>query len=476
MLIGIDIGTTNCKAVLCDESAYTLAVESAATPRKKDSDGEEVCDPKQLAALIYSLLNKLSAGERPEAIGITGMAEGGILLDAKSGEPRSDLLFWPDSRGKPVFERIYNAGMEQDRFFSTGLHDSYKYSIHKILMLRDKGVDLEGSVWLSAPAYAAFLLTGKMYDEYTLAARTYCFDINKLSYDYSFLEFHNIPKDIFPPAYAAGQETGETSGNPWRGVPVAIGGHDHICASYAQGIENEDDIFLSMGTAAVLLGSFEKRRLSKDDWNLGYSFGLSPEKKRMTWLASIQSAGGAVDWCCSVLGITDYKTLDEKMNDRMDRVGEVLFFPYLSGSGAPKLDSSIRGGFAGLTARTGALDLVQAVYEGIAYEMRMLLESAPSGRKGLVRAVGGGTRNRLFIRVLADILGRTVEISGLEQSAAAGAALLAGNKKPVKAEVKEQFFPSAARGKIYEGMYQNAYLGMQDALRRCSKQLGYQNK
>ncbi len=418
--LGIDIGTTNCKACICDEGGRILDIRTFPTPTKVDGEGYSVYDPAILWDKVEEEVLRLEGEYLPSAIGIAGMAEAGVLININTGEPASDIIPWFDKRGIAFFDTLNSPDFEKEQFFKTGLHNSYKYSTYKLLML-SKRMKISKCRWLSLPGYIAYKLTGSFGDDYTLALRTYGFNINDLSYDAAFINHLGFEENIFSPPHQSGEILGYTK----RNTPVSVCGHDHMCAAYGVGAVREQDVFVSMGTTAVILGNFPKRLLTEADFKSGYSYGLHVIKDKMTWLGSIQAAGGAIDWCLRVLGIKSYGQMKELLSQKHGKITELLFFPYLNGSGAPMLDINVKGSFLGLDSNTDSCDMLLSVLEGISLELRLIIEGSNKEKAPTLKVVGGVSKNVVLMQLMADVLGAKIEVSQCKEATAVGAAMLA---------------------------------------------------
>lgn len=478
---GIDIGTTYCKIAVCDENRRIKALKSFTTPLKTDNKGACVYNAEELWSAVKKIIAELSVLYRPLSIGVASMAEAGILIDCMKGTPVSDIIPWHDKRSVSYFNSVHTPELDREGFFRTGLHNAYKYSVYKLLKLKnDFDGNFENTTWLSAAAYIVYCLTGCFGEDYTLALRTYCFSLSNRSYDTDFIKRMGLPETIFAPAFEAGKPTGFLKDeliNPFglkAAIPVSVCGHDHLCASVASGALSEKDILLSLGTTAIVLGNFDERLLVEDDFKSGYSFGLHPISGRMTWMGTIQSAGSAIDWSRTVISFDDkdfqdmFRWLEEKRED----VTGILFFPYLSGSGAPMLDISVRGSWIGLSRDTDRGTLIKSVLEGISYEVRMILEKAKVDWDEIsIRAAGGNSQNPYFMQILADVTGRPVIASDCGQEAATGAALIAsGIFLPVQGIIEKIYLPDRNRNRLYTEIYENGYQKLQQPLRNYFKE------
>jgi sugar (pentulose or hexulose) kinase len=161
-----------------------------------------------------------------------------------------------------------------------------------------------------------------------------------------------------------------------------------------------------------------------------------------------------------------------------------LYFPYLAGSNSPHSDTRVRGAFVWLSASHGRAELLKAVLEGTAYELEYVRETARQST-GMpidsLRIAGGGTRNRPWMQIKADVSGCRLNLLSMPETTLLGAALLAGIGAGVFGSPSEVFassdlpgmhdakvetiLPDPARHQAYQSLYRNGYLNMQAPLR-----------
>jgi xylulokinase len=121
----------------------------------------------------------------------------------------------------------------------------------------------------------------------------------------------------------------------------------------------------------------------------------------------------------------------------------LLFLPYLRGERAPVWDSQARGAFVGLTDHHTRAHCTRAVYEGIAFAVRDILErsQAVAGlRAQTLHVSGGASRSALWNQIKADITGLPVQQMAVADAACLGAAMLAA----VGAEAQSNLAAAAA--------------------------------
>jgi glycerol kinase len=145
--------------------------------------------------------------------------------------------------------------------------------------------------------------------------------------------------------------------------------------------------------------------------------------------AVMLSAGTCVEWLRDDLGIIATSKESETVAAQCTTAGDVWFVPALLGLGTPVWDFGARGTLVGLTRGSGRAEIVRAVLEGVAHRGADLVEASErdSGFPiGALRIDGGMTDNDVFVQALADAIGRTVEISPVQEATTLGAGLLAG--------------------------------------------------
>ncbi|MGG4032673.1 FGGY family carbohydrate kinase [Paenibacillus cisolokensis] len=483
MLLAIDAGTTNMKAGLFDERGVMLASAACSNERRTDDDGCAIYDPDQLWARAAGLIRAVAGAAGPagvRAVGITSMAESGVVVDMRTGRPKSPVLPWFDRSSAPQAARIEKEIDILERFRASGLRPSFKQGMAKLLRLAQRHPDaLEGGVWLSVSAYIAHRLTGRFAEETTLAARTFAYRIDTRSWDEPFIRHFGLSGSLFPPVLPPGEAAGRVQAGLAAQLglrpdtQVCIAGHDHVCASLAVEGLRQGAVYNSMGTAETLVGLLEERPLGERDLAAGLSFGLHPLPGRMFWMGGHSSSGGSVEWLRGLLGDEglSYSGMMELLQERGHRPTGILFYPYLAGCGAPTPDPGAKAAFIGLTNRHGKGDLLMAVLEGNACQMEAMRRCAEQTSGGPIRelcVVGGGVRNRIWLQVKADVSGLQLRVPGIPEAALLGAALTAGVGSGLYASFEEAMasvrppdsaivLPDGERHIFYRRFYEQVY-------------------
>lgn len=440
-LLAIDVGTTHCKAALFDPGGAHLGVASRPMAAERPADGNHAhYDPEGLWQTVAGVVAEVTAHAgwpAIAAIGVASMAETGLLLDRRTREPRSPLLPWFDTAAAPFAELIERQAPASERFRTFGIYPSFKCSLAKILWWRNRSSDtLAGAVWLSVADYVTYRLCGALATDHSLAGRTYAFDLGRRAWAGGWLRGLGLDADLFPEARPAVEVVGKTGTDLGAlglaaGIPVVNAGHDHVCAAFGAGVAPGEGVFDSMGTAEVLLGAIDPRPLGEAEQASGLSFGAMPDGRAMYWLGGLSSSGGALEWLRGILGDppVSYDVIERLQGQMDEQPGAIIFLPYLAGSGAPRPDPALRGAFVGLDARHGRGDVLKAVLEGTAFQIEAIRRAAVSltgGPIGHLVAAGGGTRNRRWLQIKADVHGARIDALDGAEATLVGAALIAG--------------------------------------------------
>lgn len=489
-LLGIDIGTTNLKAGLFDRSGKLMDMQTTPNTVYQDQDSFSYYDPAVLVKSVMTLINTLQAQNKQniEAIGITSMAESGLLVEETTGRYISPIIPWFDRRTDKIADRLKEEMDELDRFKKTGIKHSYKHGIAKILWLKEAGYDLgEGVKWLSAADFIAFHLTGVPATDYTLAARTYAFRIDTKEWDTAFIQACGLKEDIFPEVKPSYEPVGEVSDRfqdigIQQGTPVVIGGHDHVCAALAVRAVTPEVVLDSIGTAETLVGAVPERPINEEDYHSGLNFGIHVLPDRLFWMGAIQSAGGSIEWLRQLLA--DETLAYDRMLALLEQTDKqptgILYFPYIAGSGAPLPDPKVNGAFIGLKSSHGKADVIKAVLEGLTYEFEWIkdtIEKTLRVKIDSITAVGGGTKNNYWMQLKSDVSKSPVTLPHIKEATLMGAAMLAGLAKGIYQDEtemlkvlasmkKETIQPDSTNYKKYRDIYQNGYLRLQDPIRQ----------
>ncbi len=441
MLVGVDVGTTHCKAGLFATDGRMLALAHCVTPTRRAADGAVFYEPDELWSVVAGIIREVAGNtSRSEitVLGIASMAETGVLLDRHTHRARSPMIPWFDRAAVPYAEQIALVSDRFERFCATGQYPNFKSGLAKLLWLRAQQPAItEQAIWLSAADYIAYRLTGELRTDYTLAARTYAFRLDSQAWDTDWLSSWGLRAEVFPIAQPSGTPAGSVRTACARELGlasetlVAIAGHDHVCGAFAVGAIEPGMVFDSMGTAETLIGAIPDRRLGQDEYDSGLTYGCHVVNNRLYWMGGLSASGGSLEWLRALLGNPplDYDDLRRLVESAGAEPTGILYVPYLLGSGTPHPDQHVKGAFIGLHAGHTRAHVVKAVLEGTAYELEFIRRAAEQGTKTAIStmiAAGGGTRSQHWMQIKADVGGCALYAPSSDEATVLGAALLAG--------------------------------------------------
>jgi sugar (pentulose or hexulose) kinase len=257
LLLGIDVGTTYCKAVVLDAEGAELAQARARTPWTRVPTGAET-DPHALVRAALAAAADAVArapGGVVAAVGIAGMAETGVLLDRR-GRPVGPAIAWHDARGADEAAAI-GAQLGGRAFAArTGLPASPLCSLSKLRWQRAHAPGAAAAArWLGVPEWVGRALGAAEVAELSLASRTGMLDLRERAWWPDALAWLGVGDDFLAEPVAAGTPVGRVGDAlpAARGAVVAIGGHDHLAATVGAGADGDGDVLHSAGTADVFV-------------------------------------------------------------------------------------------------------------------------------------------------------------------------------------------------------------------------------
>jgi len=490
LLAGVDLGTTNIKAILFDRQGHIVRQASLPTPTHFPRPGWAHFDPEELwqqtARALRQVTQAVDDPSRIAGIAVASFGETVVPLD-REGQPTYQAIAWFDKRTEAQ-SRWLTEQLGDDRLFQiTGLAPLPMFSICKMLWIKEHEPQAfrRTALWLLGADYIAYRLSGVPATDYSLASRTMALDLHHLRWSQEILEAAGIPGDVLAPLLPSGTalgpvtpEASAATGLP-TSVQVATGGHDHVVGAYAVGVHRPGTLLNSLGTAEALFLPLDRPLTDPNVGRQGYTQGAHVAG-RFYVFGGQYTSGGSVEWFRKALGEgADYATLVQEAEEAPPGSLGVQFLPHLRQASPPHVDVRTRGAFIGLSTDVTRGVLFRAVLEGLAFETRSTLEPqyvyAGIQRPDRIVAIGGGTRNPLLMAIKATVLDQAITIIGVEEATALGAAVLGGVGAGVypdrEAAVQElrlsqsQVAPIQEWATRYDVLYREVYRHIYDALR-----------
>jgi len=441
LLLGVDIGTTNIKAIAFAPTGSIVARASGPTPTHHHANGWAYYDPEEswqtVVGLIRAIAAQLDDPHAIQGIGVASYGETGVPVD-RHGEPTYEAIAWFDARSLPQARQLEQAIGLEKLFQITGVALQPILGLCKILWLRENEPDCfaRTHTWLNMADYITYRLCGIAATDYSLASRMLCMDLQKRSWATDLLLQMEIPPTLLPPLLPGGTALGTlfpavaTATNLSPSTQVAVGGHDHVCGALALGITKPGDVLNSVGTAeATFMPVIEPVR-DPSFGQQGYTQGVHLAGGYYIF-GGLYTSGAAIDWFRKNFASgTDHATLIGEAATVPAGSQGAFFLPHLRQSSPPHLDLAARGAFINLHAEMDRAVLFRAVLEGLAYELRYSLDPLVAfggfEQPGTIYVSGGGALNALYNQLKASVLHHPLTVVDIHETTALGAALLGG--------------------------------------------------
>lgn len=266
LFAGLDVGTTNVKCGIFTKNGNLKAISSIPTPWRHIGSAIEMLplDLKRAVDYVFAEVQSQVTGHI-EALGITGMAEAGVILSA-SNDPILPILAWNDSRPDVVLKNLFSDIDYQEFMGSTGLPISSRPTIAKLKWLKEEKALPLNARWVGVPEWISYLLGSRLISERSFASRTGLYDVIEDSWreDFQKLAFgHHI---LMPELVSTNDIVGiiNKRDSIFDDSAIVIAGHDHICAAIGVGESNTWNIVDSMGTGEALSRLVPFEKLSKE--------------------------------------------------------------------------------------------------------------------------------------------------------------------------------------------------------------------
>lgn len=478
--IGIDVGTTNCKLCLYRIADLKLIKKhSFATPKETTHYGSDFKIDALWSGIVDGLNTVANTVNDPEnivSISVASVGEAGVLLDEKNNVI-GPVMTWYDTRTQPQLEHVVRHLSERRLYEITGIPAHSNYSLNKILWLMENNDGQKPASWLCMAEYVAFRLSGIKRAEYSLASRTLAFDITRNTWSEEICSAMDIPLSLFSPLVAAGEPIGnllleisQATAIPSQ-AKISISGHDHMVGSVAVGVTEEGQILNSTGTTEGLLVVRKKPAATDLYYQSRVSNGHHVLRDAYTLYASLPSAGYAIEWFTNLFNLKpgDFNCMTTWLMNKKaaETPTDSFMIPHLRGSGPPRRSIHAKGLVYGVKDQTNAEEFLKAVFHGLCYELRHLLETYETltgHHWKSVMVIGAACQNPYWLQLKATILNREIVACKISEAVSRGAALLGARGigyEPVEITLPEdvlvRYQPDVKSAESFARVYHQLY-------------------
>ncbi|WP_344410692.1 FGGY-family carbohydrate kinase, partial [Catellatospora methionotrophica] len=282
--------------------------------------------------------------------------------------------------------------------------------------------------WYNSSSYAVAKLTGEyVLDHHTASQCDPLYDITTRQWSADWAD------DIAPglamprlvwPSDVVGTVTAEAAAQTGLpvGTPISAGTVDAWAEAFSAGVRRPGDLMLMYGSTMFFVQVLQRLRSHPMLWTTA---GVDPGS--YTLAAGMATSGSLTAWVRELTGGASFAELVTEAAATPAGADGLLVLPYFAGERTPIFDPQARGVIAGLTLRHQRGHLYRAVYEGIAFGIRQILDflDQAAGPATRIMAVGGGTQGGLWTQIVSDVTGREQLVPDQTIGASYGDALLA---------------------------------------------------
>lgn len=484
-IIAHDVGTGGSKAVLVDLETRTLGREFEPYPTSYPQPDWAEQDPQDWWAAITSSTKKLleKTGTNPaDVIGMSFSSQMiGVIPVDEDGQPLLPAIIWLDSRAEKQAQRIIRLFTRPLLLALAGGVPTGKDVLPKLMWLQESEKDLYEKTYqfLNVGDYLVFRSTGKFVTDRTGASATGLFERKKENWSKLLARLFKIDTTKLPKIVKSIDNVGGLTAEAAQelglkeGTPVIYGTGDIPAAAVGSGALGEGQAHLYIGTSGWV-GLHTEKNVNDGRRGINNISSANPDKYLL--FGETECAGSCLQWFREQLATPEeleaerdgrdvYEILNEVAAEVEPGAKKLIFTPWLYGERAPVLDVSLRGGFINLSIDHRREHMLRALYEGVAYQARWVIESIEKLGYELptIRALGGGAKGDIWMQIYADVTGRTIEqVKDPQEAGAVGIALLVGlglgiykdfNSISQVVKVKKTFEPDFKNKKIYDKLF-----------------------
>lgn len=449
-ILAYDLGTGGNKVVLYDSEGKILKKAFIPYQTIYPQSGWAEHNPLDWWETIVKSTNDIISQSKISnkdiaCISISGHGMGIVPVDKEGNLLRKMAPIWLDSRALVQTKKVLNkVGFENwYQITGAGLRPE-NYAAFKIMWYQDNEQDMFNKTYkfLGTKDFINFKMTGNFLTDYSDASFSGIFDLKNLDYFEKLLEATDLPREKMPDPFPSIHVVGELLPKPAKelnltnGIPIVLGGHDLPCTAVGAGNVKKGPIYNYIGSSAWISVASNEPLLGKEVKTYN---GAHVIPGMYTSQVAIYSAEVSYQWVRDTIckeevlianesGTDTYSIMEKEALESPPGSNNVIFVPDLMGGATIHPSPNIRGAYLGLSLSHKKSDLIRAAMEGIALDLRLVLdEFKKMGVKANeIRIVGGGSQSNLWRQIFSDIYNTKIILTNIgQETAVLGAAAIA---------------------------------------------------
>lgn len=479
LVIVFDCGSTNLRVAAIDIKGNIVAQESYSNAPLRQDNNFLIWDIEGIWSKLTRACRKVCASiekEKIKGVIVTTWGGDGAPVD-KNGHLTYPVISWQCSRGKKEAKDILKEIGPGDIFKITGYQIIPFNTLFRIMWLK-KNAPLsldKAKYWLMMPGLISFKLSGKFSIDPTIASTTMGMSLGKRKWSERMLGFAGIDSSFFPHWVEPGKVIGKVSStvnkecNLPQGIPVISGGHDTQFAVVGSKI-SQDEVLVSSGSWEIPI--FRVNKFKPQDQELKEDLLFEADVLPGWWNPQSLVPGSLIlEWVRKNFFRETKKNVYEKMVSEGEKVklgsGKIMLIPSFVPYRGPYKRYNLPGVILGLKVDTDRSQIYRAALEGLSFQLRKILKTiifCNNLNLQKLKVVGGGSKNKLWNQIKADVTGIPVVTLSQGEATVIGAGIVAFVGTGVFSSIeeaqenmiqeKEIFEPSSQNHSLYEKIYQ----------------------
>lgn len=435
-LIGVDIGTTNIKAVALDDDGQLLALATRPVQTLLPFPGAAEQQPAALLKLVVRVIREVR-GACPDTAQIAGLVFSGamhsLLAVDRKGSPLTNAWLWSDLRAVEFSEALRGIETGRTIYQNTGTPVHAMSPLLKLMWMRENqpGVFEQAYKFLGIKDFILRQLLGEYVCDASVASASGLLNTRSGQWDMLALKTAGIDPDRLPRVVPPGRSFPlPAPAAAWLGLPAGLpllpGASDGALANIGSGAAGPDLLAVTIGTSAALRMTLEQPATDPDMRTFCYRV----DDRRFIAGGASNNGSNTLDWLRKQVLRTTMPagTLLGLAGKIPAGCAGLLCIPYLHGERAPVWNARAVGVFHGMTAAHGRDHFIRAALEGVVLNLKRIAEPLPQTKN--VRRIafsGGAAKNALWRQVLADVFQKPVLLPDDDRvdASARGAVILA---------------------------------------------------
>lgn len=464
MFIGVDIGTTNVKAVVFGDAGEMLASASRPNTVLTPQSGWNEQEPEAVFRNVSEVLEEVLNGQAGAA-GIRGIAFSsamhGLAAFDGAGRPLCHFMLWSDLRADAIAARLKESGTGAEIYARTGVPVHAMSPLCKLIWLRENRPELfqKTHKFLGIKDYVWFRLTGQYQCDLSVASATGLMNIHTNDWDEMALALAGVRREQLPELVGPGCRAEFTPNLKFaeNSPPLIIGASDGALANLGSGATAPGQVAVTIGTSAAIRMVTPEPVLDPGMRTFCYRL----DSQRCILGGASNNGANALEWLRTGVfqSALDAGQFADLASGAPPGADGLFFLPYLLGERAPLYRADATGSFQGIRAGHGQAHFVRAVMEGVLFNLKVIAGALENYQPIRTLHAGGGfSQSLLWVQMLADIFQKPVFLHENDADASVLGAVMLGREISGLAPLDEKrqgrvVEPDASRAELYEGLF-----------------------